>query len=99
MNIAEILLKLQDIADAPFDAATFSLSLIEAYSPPKATLAKLRQGTLNKADRESDLLWPKKSIRAQFPQDKPVLHSTLSRQNGTARKPGHDYCLQLTAPK
>jgi len=60
MNIAEILLKLQDIADAPFDAASFGLSLVEAYSPPKATLAKLRQGSLNKADRPSDLIWPKK---------------------------------------
>lgn len=60
MNIAEILLKLQDIADAPLEGPTFGISLIEAYSPPKATLAKLRQGSLNKADRDGDLIWPKK---------------------------------------
>jgi hypothetical protein len=73
MNIAEILLKLQDIADAPFDAATFGLSLVEAYSPPRATLAKLRQGSLNKAEREGDLLWPKK------------LHLTIAPANGTGQ--------------
>jgi MmeI, DNA-methyltransferase domain/MmeI, target recognition domain/MmeI, C-terminal domain/MmeI, helicase spacer domain/MmeI, N-terminal domain len=60
MNIAEILLKLEDIADATFDRATFGLSLIEAYGPPKATLAKLKQGSLNKAARSGDLVWPKK---------------------------------------
>jgi hypothetical protein len=38
MNIAEIILKLQDISDAPYDPDSFALSLVEAYSPPKATL-------------------------------------------------------------
>lgn len=70
MNIAEVLLKLQDIAEAPFDRQQFALSLIEAYGPPKSTLAKLRQGTLNKADRESDLLWPKKlHVRISEPDE------------------------------
>jgi hypothetical protein len=60
MNIAEILLKFQDIADTPFDPSTFGLSSIEAYGPPRETLAKLRPGSLNKAERRGDLLWPKK---------------------------------------
>jgi hypothetical protein len=34
--------------------------MIEAYSPLKATLAKRRQATLNKAEREGDLLWTQK---------------------------------------
>ena len=60
MNIAEIILKLQDISDTPFNSANFPLALVEAYSPPKATLAKLKQGTLNKSGRKGDLHWAKK---------------------------------------
>ena len=60
MNIAEVILKLQDIVDLPFDSKTFAFQLIEAYAPPKSTLAKLKQGTLNKAEREDDLLWIKR---------------------------------------
>jgi hypothetical protein len=60
MNIAEVNLKVQDIVDLPFDSKTFALQLIEAYAPSKATLAKLRQGTLDIAEREDDLLWTKK---------------------------------------
>lgn len=60
MNIAEIILKLQDISDTPFDAGTFAFQLVEAYAPPKATLAKLKQGSLNKATKNGDLLWAKK---------------------------------------
>jgi hypothetical protein len=60
MNIAHVLIKLQDIADASFERDRFALQLIEAYSPPKATLAKLRQGSLNKAEKAGDLVWPKK---------------------------------------
>jgi len=60
MNIAEIIIKLQDISDTAFDVETFALKLIEAYAPPKATLAKLKQGSLNKAGKNGDLLWAKK---------------------------------------
>ena len=60
MNIAEIILKMQDVAEAPFNAKVFPFELIEAYAPPKATLAKLKQGTLNKAALDGDLLWAKK---------------------------------------
>ena len=55
-----IRIKVQDIVDLPFDSRTFALQLIEAYSAPKATLAKRGQVTLNKAEREGDLLWSKK---------------------------------------
>ncbi|WP_433985233.1 hypothetical protein RBB78_24835 (plasmid) [Tunturiibacter empetritectus] len=60
MNIAEIILKLQDISDSPFNPGAFPLELVEAYAPPKATLAKLKQGSMNKAARNGDLLWAKK---------------------------------------
>lgn len=60
MNIAEVILKLHDISESPFSAETFALELVEAYAPPKATLAKLKQGSLNKAARSGDLLWAKK---------------------------------------
>jgi hypothetical protein len=60
MNIAEVILKLEDLSKSSFDADSFALRLIEAYAPPRATLAKLRQGTLNKAIKRGDLLWPKK---------------------------------------
>jgi len=60
MNIAEVILKLQDLSEVPFDAGTFAIQLVEAFSPPKATLAKLRQGSLNKATKSGDLLWAKK---------------------------------------
>jgi hypothetical protein len=60
MNIAEVILKLQDISESPFSAETFALELVEAYAPPKANLAKLKHGSLNKAARNGDLLWAKK---------------------------------------
>jgi hypothetical protein len=58
--MAEVLLKLQDIADAPFDRDQFALQLIEAYGAPKATLAKLRQGEMNKTTVDGDLIWQKR---------------------------------------
>jgi hypothetical protein len=49
---------------AVLDPGTFVFDLIEAYSAakpvPRATIAKLKQGSLNKADAKGDLLWPKK---------------------------------------
>ncbi|MEY9252344.1 putative transcriptional regulator [Bradyrhizobium ottawaense] len=53
MNIAEVEFKLKDIAEATFDANTFIYHFIEAYGAakpiPRATIAKLKQGSLNKA--------------------------------------------------
>lgn len=60
MNIADIILKLQDLSDAPFQPEAFALSLVEAYAPPRATLAKLKQGSANKSARAGDFLWAKK---------------------------------------
>jgi len=60
MNIAEVILKLEELSSSQFEGEQFAFRLIEAYAPPRATLAKLRQGTLNKATRSDDLLWPKK---------------------------------------
>ncbi len=90
MNIAEIILKLQDIVDAPFSAETFALQLIEAYGPPKATLAKLRQGTLNKAEREGDLIWTKKlhcriSSEGNAPEELDVLREAWSAKKNVPR--------------
>jgi hypothetical protein len=36
MNIAEIILKLQDISEAQFNAESFGLDMVEAYAPPKS---------------------------------------------------------------
>jgi hypothetical protein len=64
MNIAEVELNLKDIAEAGFDPESFIFDLIEAYSSakqiPRSTIAKLRQGILNKAEQKGDLLWPRK---------------------------------------
>lgn len=58
MNIAEVLFKLQDVADKPFDALSFGLSLAAAYTPPKATLAKLELAVQSRGTGE--LVWPRK---------------------------------------
>ncbi len=64
MNIAEVEFKLKDIAEAAYDPSTFIYEFIEAYGAakpiPRATIAKLKQGSLNKADVKGNLLWPKK---------------------------------------
>lgn len=89
MNIADVLLKLQDIADAPFERERFGLQLVEAYSPPKATLAKLRQGSLNKADVPGDLVWPKKvHVRAsEVGAASPDLDALQTQWDGKKNKP------------
>ncbi|MBB3967201.1 class I SAM-dependent DNA methyltransferase [Rhizobium metallidurans] len=64
MNVAEVEFKLKDIAEAVYNPGTFIFEFIEAYGAakpiPRATIAKLKQGSLNKADTKGDLLWPKK---------------------------------------
>lgn len=64
MNIAEVEFKLKDIAEAEYNPDEFVFDLIEAYGAvkpiPRATIAKLKQGSLNKADVKGDLLWPKR---------------------------------------
>src|ERR1700676_5129281 len=60
MNIAEIESELQDLADKPFDPATFIFRLFEIYDAPKATVTKLKQGTGNHAKEAGDVLWKNK---------------------------------------
>lgn len=89
MNIAEVLLKLQDIADAPFDRDQFALQLIEAYGPPKATVAKLRQGGMNKATVDGDLIWQKKlHVRPSAPGEvSATLDAVSAEWNGKKQQP------------
>lgn len=46
MNIAEIELQLSELVKQPFDTEEFPLRLLEISNAPKATLTKLRKGTL-----------------------------------------------------
>jgi len=101
MNIAEVILKLEDLSKADFSEESFAFLLIEAYAPPRATLAKLRQGTLNKATRRGDVLWPKK---LHFrPAEKGCVAETIdalavewASKKGSPRllvaTDGHDFC-------
>lgn len=89
MNIAEVILKLEDLSKGPYDPNGFPFALIEASSPPRATLAKLRQGTLNKATRKGDLLWPKKFyFRAALEgQVAETLETLIGEWNGKKSQP------------
>ena len=90
MNIAEVILKLEDLSKGPYDPAAFPFSLIEAFAPPRAILAKLRQGARNKATREGDLLWPKKfhfrpALEGQVEETLETLTAEWSSKKGQPR--------------
>jgi hypothetical protein len=57
MNLAQIELNLQQLADNPIDKDNFVFDLLLAYDTPRSTLSRLRNGTLNKAKQEGDVVW------------------------------------------
>lgn len=59
-NPAEIETRLAHLAGQPFDPDEFIFNFIEVFDAPRATLTKLRSGTLNKAGEQGDLLWKPK---------------------------------------
>ena len=60
MNIAEIESDLAGLVEGGFDPATFPFRFLEIYDAPKATVAKLRQGSANQATEPGDILWKNK---------------------------------------
>lgn len=57
MNLAQIELNLQQLADNPIDKDSFVYDLLLAYDTARYTLSRLRNGTLNKAKQEGDVVW------------------------------------------
>lgn len=60
MNVAEIEIQLKELAEEGFDPASFPFRFIECFDAPKATVTKLRQGSMNKAKVDGEVLWHKK---------------------------------------
>lgn len=58
MNISEIEEKLRNITNN-LSPDTFVYDLLRAYGKPKASIARLQKGTLNKSKRGDEILWPK----------------------------------------
>ena len=49
MNVAEIEMQLADLVAEPFDRNEFVFKFLAVFNPPKASLTKLSNGTMNKA--------------------------------------------------
>jgi hypothetical protein len=60
MNIADLEMRLSDLAREPFEPSEFGFRFLEIFDAPKSTIDKLRKGTQNKADIPGDLLWQRK---------------------------------------
>jgi len=60
MNVAEIELKLRELAGRPYDPSTLPYDILQIYDAPRATLAKLRNGSMNKGEAKGDVLWKSK---------------------------------------
>ncbi len=60
MNVSEIEMQLGELGGSDFDPVEFPFQFIECLDPPKATVTKLRQGTMNKSKAEGEVLWSKK---------------------------------------
>jgi hypothetical protein len=58
MNISEIEEKLRNITNN-LSSDTFVYDLLHAYGKPKASIARLQKGTLNRSKRDDEILWPK----------------------------------------
>ena len=69
MNVAEIEINLKSLGDEGFDPASFPFQFIECFDAPKATITKLRQGTMNKSKVDGEVLWPKKLYFQQAKED------------------------------
>ena len=59
-NLTDIESRLADLIAAPFDSDEFIFKFIEIFNAPKASLTKLRSGTMNKAGKAGGLLWKPK---------------------------------------
>jgi len=57
MNPTQIESRLAELIKVPFDRDEFIFKFIEVFNVPKASIAKLRSGTTNKAGKKGDLLW------------------------------------------
>jgi hypothetical protein len=60
MHIAEIEFELKTLVKQKFDADSFIFRFLEIYDAPKATVAKLKQGSSNLAKGPGHLLWKNK---------------------------------------
>ncbi len=60
MNPTEIETGLAELIKSPFDQGEFIFKFIEVFNAPKASITKLRSGTMNKADKKGHLLWKPK---------------------------------------
>jgi len=57
MNLAQIELNLQQFAENPIQKDGFIYDLLLAYDTPRSTVSRLRNGSLNKAKHEGEVVW------------------------------------------
>jgi len=76
MNIAQIEINLQKLI-AVFNKESFIYDLLLAYGLPKASVTRLKKGSLNLSKTEGEISWKKKLFfRAEYEAD---LHLTISQ--------------------
>ncbi len=89
MNPTEIADALEVLASQPFDAAGFGLAFAEATDNPRATLAKLHNGSANKSDLDGGILLARKFhyTRAALGDVEAALSQLRASKKNKAGKP------------
>jgi hypothetical protein len=110
MNIAEIESKIEELVQRRFNQETFVFDFLAIFDNiPKATLAKLRQGSGNQSKVPGEVLWKKKLFFKAAPMGKSAETVDTTVANPLTKKhaprfimatDGHEfYCRDTKADK